>query len=95
MILSTGCVAPENIEKEYSVLGGSCVEVGKSMEAVEGCLNIKFTQITYQDKIVKDFSKCKPYWGWPFVQSCVGINIIYNESKIVTKWFAWGELDGL
>ena len=95
IILLVGCAAPERIEKEYAALGRSCVEVGKGMGDVEGCLNLEFTKSIYQGQIVKSFIQCRPYWGWPFVQSCGGINVIYSESEVVTRWYAWGVLDGV
>lgn len=87
-------MAPEKIEKEYSALGDSCVAVGKGMVAVEDCLKLEFMSSAYQGNIIKDFRRCRPYWGWPFVQSCGGIKIIYSETEVVTTWVAWGELDG-
>lgn len=66
IILLMGCVAPERIEKEYAALGRSCVEVGKGMGAVEGCLNLEFMKSTYQGQIVKSIYSMQALLGVAF-----------------------------
>jgi hypothetical protein len=89
------CVGPERLENSYNKIGSKCIANGKSMSSVEACLNLQFSESTYQDQIVKDHKSCKPYWGFPFMSSCGGIKIIYSQKQTVINWFAWGQLDGV
>lgn len=94
-VLLASCVSPEQLESRYNSLGSKCVSIGKSMSAVEKCIGVEFRESTYQNKIVRDHQSCKPYWGFPFMQSCGGIKVIYDQNKAVTKWLAWGQFDGV
>ena len=91
----TACTSPEKLENHYSQIGGKCIAIGKKMNSVEECIGVDFRESAYQGQIVKDHQSCKPYWGFPLVQSCGGIKIIYSQDKTVTKWLAWGQFDGV
>ena len=95
VLVLTACASPEQLESDYNKMGSKCASIGKSMVAVESCLDLEFRDSKYQDNIVKDHQSCKPYWRFPFVSSCGGIKIIYDQNKTVAKWFACGHLDGV
>ena len=95
ILLLASCASPERMKSHYNNLGSGCVSIGKSMGDVEQCIGIEFRESTYQNQIVRDHQSCKPYWGFPFIQSCGGIKVIYDQNKVVTKWFAWGQFDGV
>ena len=91
----SSCASPEKLENRYNEIGSGCIDLGKSMDAVESCLNLEFRKSRYKGQLVKDHQSCKPYWGYPFVESCGGLKVIYNQNNTVVKWFAWGQLDGV
>jgi hypothetical protein len=95
MFFITGCASPKKLENYYNEIGGKCIVIGKSMSAVEECIGVDFRESIYHDQIVKDHQTCKPSWGFPFVQSCGGIKVIYSRDNKVSKWLAWGQFDGV
>ena len=95
VLFIASCASPQKLESHYSEIGGKCIAVGKKMNSVEECIGVNFRESEYQGKIIKDHQSCKPYWGFPFMLSCGGLKIIYSQEKTVTKWFAWGQFDGI
>ena len=95
IFLVGACVSPNTIKGHYDRVGSECIAIGKSMSEVEACTNVDFYEYKNKENTVKDYRTCWPYWGFPFMQSCGGLKIIYNKENRVDRWNAWGKLDGV
>jgi len=99
-----GCVSPASRKAELNQVAERCMKVGGSLQAAAGCLKASGLSpppdpqatgapLSYI-KNNTTYSKCGPWWGFPFAASCGGVSIKFNNDT-VNSWQVWAEIDGV
>ena len=93
-IMLTGCISAERRQVNADAHVLACAPEGATVTDAIACLRkrgIPGGQSNYGKNYY--FSKCGPYWGWPFLASCESI-VLTVENDVVVSSSASGQLDG-
>ena len=90
----SGCVSTATKEAWLQKKASSCLENQQRLDLALSCLESKGYKNWYKDKHNVSYSSCDPYWGFPFVASCSGIQI-QRESNKIKSYKLWAEYDAI
>jgi hypothetical protein len=93
-VFLSGCISTATKETRLQRKAGPCLENQDDLDTALTCLESQGYGSWYKDKYTVSSSSCSPYWGFPFVASCSGIQI-QREGKKIKSYNLWAEYDAI
>ena len=95
IVFMTACATPERIEERVNEKYSVCFITGDTLNEIKECLpsSVADDLRKYGDSYL--YKTCRPYWGYPLLESCAGFELSFSKSQKLETWKTWKYYDEL